>query len=195
CGRSIGWVGALAVFFAHALAGLISEDEQVRRAVSVAMAIAAWFVILPLSVTSLTTGLVQALGTAWGVFRHYWIVIKLFLTAVATIVLLLKLTPISALADAALRGPISTASHGDPQVALLVHAGGGLLMLLAATLLAIYKPHGLTRYGALKQLETAGPAAPDRKMPRWVTIAVSFVVILIVLIAAMLLAGTHGARS
>ncbi|UUZ65482.1 hypothetical protein LP417_13840 [Polaromonas sp. P1-6] len=70
---SVGWLGALAVFLAHALASLLSEDAQMVRAASLAMGVAAWFVILPLSLASLITGLVQALGTSWGLFRHYWI--------------------------------------------------------------------------------------------------------------------------
>src|SRR5687767_12928391 len=95
---SIAWFGALAVFLAHALASLMSENEQTVRAVSLAMGITAWFVILPLSLASLTTGLLQALGTAWGLFRHYWVLFKLALTAVATGVLLMKLDPIQYLA-------------------------------------------------------------------------------------------------
>lgn len=66
---SIGWVGALVVFFAHAVAGLTSSDEQIVRAVTLAMGITAWFVILPLGLATLATGLVQALGTAWGLLR------------------------------------------------------------------------------------------------------------------------------
>lgn len=68
---SVGWLGALAVFLAHALASLISQDEQMVRAASLAMGLTARFVILPLSLASLITGLVQALGTGWGLFRHY----------------------------------------------------------------------------------------------------------------------------
>lgn len=49
------------------------------RAAALAMGLTAWFVILPLSLAALTTGLVQALGTAWGSFRHYWILFKLLL--------------------------------------------------------------------------------------------------------------------
>ena len=99
---SVGWVGALAVFLVHALASLISQDAQMVRAASLAMGLTAWFVILPLSLASFATpGIVQALGTSWGFFRHYWILFKLLLTAVATIVLLLKLGSISSLTDLA----------------------------------------------------------------------------------------------
>lgn len=65
---SIGWVGALAVFLAHALAGVVSQDEQLVRAVSLVMGLTAWFVIMPLSLASLTTGLAQALGGSFSNF-------------------------------------------------------------------------------------------------------------------------------
>lgn len=82
---SVGWVGAVAVFLAHAIASTSSQDALLVRAACLAMGLTAWFVILPLSLTSLVTGLVQALGTAWGLFRHYWVLAKLLLTGLATI--------------------------------------------------------------------------------------------------------------
>ena len=41
------------------------------RGAYLAMDLIGWFVIVPLSLASLLTGLVQALGTTWGLFRHY----------------------------------------------------------------------------------------------------------------------------
>lgn len=194
---SVGWFGALAVFFAHALAGLISQDEQMVHATSLVMGLTAWFVILPLSLASLTTGLVQALGTAWGLFRHYWILFKLLLTAVATIVLLLKLGPISYLADAAAETTFSSADFVGLQTSLLVHAGGGLLVLLTVATLAVYKPVGLTRYGMRKQLERSDAGVSTAfgsttSTPRWVIVFGAIVAVMIVLIGAMMLAGGHG---
>jgi hypothetical protein len=61
---SLAWAGALAVFLAHALASLAADDVQVVRALSFAMAVTAWLVILPLCLASLGTGIAQALGTA-----------------------------------------------------------------------------------------------------------------------------------
>jgi hypothetical protein len=144
---SVGWLGALAVFLVHAVASLISQDEQMVRAASLAMGLTAWFVILPLSLASLTTGLVQALGTAWGLFRHYWVLFKLLLTAIATIVLLLKLAPFSYLAAVASGATFSSTDLTGLRTSLMVHAAGGLLVLLAAAALAVYKPAGMTRYG------------------------------------------------
>lgn len=178
---SVGWVGALAVFLAHAAAGALSPDEQIVRAASVAMGMTAWFVILPLSVATLATGLVQALGTAWGLLRHYWIVFKLMLTTVATIVLFLKLGPISSLAEAAATAQFSSADFVGLRMSILVHAAGGLLVLLAATTLAVYKPSGMTWYGAREQ-----------RTPVWVKIFSAIVVVLVLLVCIMLIGGEHG---
>ena len=86
---SVGWLGAVAVFLALAVAGLTSQDAQTVRAAYLAMELTGWFVLVPLSLASLLTGLVQSLGTAWGLFRHYWVLFKLLINVVATIVLLL----------------------------------------------------------------------------------------------------------
>jgi len=185
---SVGWLGALAVFLAHAVASVVSQDVQMVRAASLAMGLTAWFVILPLSLASLITGLVQAFGTAWGLFRHYWIVFKLLLTAVATIVLLLKLGPISTLADTAAQTTFSSGDLTGLRTSLLVHAAGGLLVLLAAATLAVYKPPGMTRYGMRKE----GGLGSAATAPRWVKVFGVIVIALVLLVAIMMLAGTHG---
>ncbi len=59
------------------------------RAAYLVMELIGWFVLVPLSLASLLTGLVQALGTKWGLFRHYWVLFKLLITVLATIVLLM----------------------------------------------------------------------------------------------------------
>src|SRR5262249_4290485 len=152
---SVGWIGALAVFLAHTIASLTSSNEQIVRAAWLAMGLCAWVVILPLSLTSLTTGVIQALGTAWGLFRHYWLIVKLLLTPLATGVLLLKLAPIDLLAEAASKPTFSTADLAGLQTSLLAHAIGGLVILLTTTVLAIYKPRGVTPYG-LRTLREEG---------------------------------------
>jgi hypothetical protein len=193
---SIGWIGALAVFFAHALAGLLTQDEQIVRAMSLAMGITAWFVILPLSLASFATGLVQALGTAWGLLRHYWILFKLLLTGVATIVLLLKLGPISYLAEEAAKASFSSVDLVGLRTSVLVHAGGGLLVLLTVATLAVYKPQGLTAYGMRKReldnVEQQSGSSPAMKTPRWVKIFGIVLVILILMVGTMSLLGGHG---
>ena len=85
---SVGSLGAVAAFLAVALAGLTADDERLARGLYPAMDLLAGRVVLPLILASLLTGVLQALGTPWGLFRHYWVLTKLVLTLVALGVLL-----------------------------------------------------------------------------------------------------------
>jgi hypothetical protein len=149
---SVGWLGAVAAVLALAIVGLASENPQKVRAVYLAMEAAAWYALVPLSFASLLTGLVQSLGTVWGLFRHYWVVSKLGINLIATAILLLytqTLRDLAALAADARSNDLGGLRTPSP----VLHAGGALLLLLVATILAVYKPKGLTRYGRRKALE------------------------------------------
>lgn len=193
---SIGWVGALAVFLAHSIVSVASPDVQLVRAAGIAMALTTWFVILPFSVASLATGLLQAWGTAWGLFQHYWVLIKLLLTLVATAVLLLKLAPIDALSTAASTASFSTNDFLELKTSLLVHAAAGLFLLLVATALAVYKPAGLiSRGAAILRRRSAGAVegdVPAARWPRWVRQFAAIGLLALLAVLAMLLFGGHG---
>jgi hypothetical protein len=65
------WMGAVVPYLALAATGLISRDVQVERAAYYSMALIGWYVLVPLSLAALITGLVQSLGTRWGLVRHW----------------------------------------------------------------------------------------------------------------------------
>jgi hypothetical protein len=69
---SVGFLGAVVAFLALAVVGLTGDDARSVQAAYVTMAMVTWYVIVPLNVAALLTGLIQSLGTAWGPFRHYW---------------------------------------------------------------------------------------------------------------------------
>ncbi len=144
---SVGWLGAVAVFLALAFTGLTSQDTQLARSAYMAMELSAWFIIVPFCLASLFTGLVQELGTKWGLFKHYWIVVKLFLTIVATIVLLFHMQPISYLAGLAADTSFSKIQQSGLQVQLIADAGAGILVLLAIITISVYKPWGKIKPG------------------------------------------------
>lgn len=148
---SVGWLGAVAAFLAQAVAGLNSQDPQMVRAAYIAMDLTGWYVIVPFCAASLVTGVVQGLGTTWGLFRHYWVLIKLLITIAATIVLLLHMQPASQLASAASAGTLAPGDLRGLRVQLVADAGAAILALLVATVLSLYKPRGLTAYGWRKQ--------------------------------------------
>jgi hypothetical protein len=107
-------------------------------------------------------------------------------------VLLLKLAPISFLAEAAAKATFSSTNFVGLQTSLLVHAVGGLIVLLAATVLAIYKPQGVTPYGLRKLREEGRTFEVAAGTPRWVKGLGSLGAILIVLALIMFLQGGHG---
>jgi hypothetical protein len=150
---SVGWLGAVTGFLALAIAGLTSQDAQRVRAAYVSMDLIAWSVILPFCFASLLTGLVQALGTAWGLIRHYWVLIKLIITAFASVVLLMHMQPISHVAGVAAVSPLSGADLRGVRIQIMADAGAAVLLLLVATTLGVYKPRGMTPYGWRKQNE------------------------------------------
>lgn len=149
---AVGWLGAVAAFLVLAIAGLTSEDAMMVRVAYLAMKLITWFVILPFSFAAPLTGLVMALGTRWGLLRHYWILIKFLITIFSTVVLVIHLQPISMAAGVAAVRTLPRTDLGL-QVQLAVAPAGALLLFLVNTTLAIYKPQGMTRYGRRKQRE------------------------------------------
>jgi hypothetical protein len=190
---SVGWLGAVAGFLALSVAGLTSQDAQMMRAAYLATELITWIVIVPLAFASILTGLVVSLGTQWGLFRHYWVLVKFVLTLFATILLLLHTRPIGVLAAAARETTFSTADVARLQIQLVGDAGAALLALLVNVTLSVYKPQGMTLYGRHKQHER--PVGPTRgsttSTPRWVKVLGIIAVGLIVLFVILHLTG-HG---
>lgn len=139
---SVGWLGAVAAYLVLALTGLATHDGGMATAAYRAMEVVGWTIIVPCSVAALLSGLLQALGTEWGLFRHYWIVAKISLTVPATAVLLLHIPSVSRMARLAMDTALVNGDFAQLRMQLVVHAVGGLLVLLAITALSVYKPWG-----------------------------------------------------
>jgi hypothetical protein len=149
---SVGWVGAVAAYLALDVTVATGHDAQTVRAAYVGMGSIARYVIVPLAFASLLTGLVMSLGTRWGLFRHYWVLISLVLTVIATAVLLVEVGVISSFADMA-ADPATSTERLRAMPSTLVHSVGGTVVLLVILVLNTYKPQGMTRYGWRKQQE------------------------------------------
>lgn len=150
---SVGWLGAVAGFLALAVAGLTSQDIQMVRAAFLAMNVTGWYVILPLCLASLLTGLVMSVGTKWGLFRHYWVTVKFLLTIISTLILFGFTQTLNNIGVLAANMTIPIDELRNLSQSPVIHSGGGLLVLLVITTLSVYKPWGRTRYGLRKQHE------------------------------------------
>lgn len=147
---SVGWIGAAFAYLALGLTAVRSTGAQTVRAAWIAMETIGWFVIVPLALASLLSGVVMSLGTHWGLLRHYWVLISLVLTAFAAGVTVLHMPDVSAIAARARVADDAAVTNlgGD-----LFHPGVGIVVLLLITTLNVYKPRGVTRYGQRRQRE------------------------------------------
>jgi hypothetical protein len=142
---SVGWLGGTLVFVGLSVVGLTSRDDQTARAAYLLMEPTARYVLTPLALASLVSGVIQSLGTPWGLLRHYWVGFKLVLTVFAVVVLLTYLDTLGHLAAVATDTDTDLRVVRDPSPGL--HATLAAIVLLVTTVLAVYKPPGMTRYG------------------------------------------------
>ena len=174
---SIGWVGAALAFLAIAGIGFTSDDPVKVRGAYLLMAPAAWFVLVPLAHASLLSGIALSLGTSWGLFRHYWVVLKLGITVFATVILLIYMGTFRQMAGVA-ADPVMdlpAVRNASP----IVHAVLALALSLTATVLGVYKPLGMTAYGIrrvdeqTRLVSSSGESAVgvDARTPRWIYLA------------------------
>ncbi len=162
---SVGWLGAAVAYLGVAVAALTSGESARVQAAYPVLKLVGWWVIVPMCVGTLLTGLVQSLGTRWGVVRHYWVVAKLALTLFMTAVLLGHLPAVSHAASLAPSQTAAAHGHGAMPMSTVVHASGGVAVLLAVTALSIFKPWGLTPIGRRWHAHRAGmPARPTSEL-------------------------------
>src|SRR5262245_36514651 len=188
---SVGWLGSVAAFLALSIAGLSSSDSQMVRGAYLAMHLTTWYVIVPFCLASLLTGVVDGLGTPWGLFRHYWVVTKLLLTVVATVILFVHTQPIDRVAAVVATTGLSPHDLLQVRRQLVGDASAALFVLLATTALSIYKPWGLTAYGVRVQMAAADDTrAAITRRPRPAGLyVVTAIIAFVVLIALLHLAG------
>jgi hypothetical protein len=119
--------------------------------------------VAPLAVLALATGLLLGLLTPWGLFRYWWVTIKLAITAVLTGVVLFVLVPrLGAAADAAAEPSPHLLTIGERLPFVIAPAVASALLLLMVVL-AIFKPGWRLRFrtsGETARLRTQADEPP-----------------------------------
>ena len=163
---SVGWLGAVVSFLALAIIGLDGKEAHTTQAAYLAMNAIGWSVIVPLALAALMTGVVQSIGTEWGLFRHYWVLVKLIFTTGATILLVVHMQPTGRLAAEAVQRVLSAADLRGLRVQLVIDAAGAIVVLLGVTALSVYKPWGMTTYGWRAQSQSRPESSAARAYRR-----------------------------
>lgn len=58
---------------------LSSGDPELVRGSYLSLREIGWYALVPFGFASWATGLIQSLGTTWGLLRHYWALLKLLM--------------------------------------------------------------------------------------------------------------------
>jgi len=152
------------------------------------------------------TGLIQSLGTQWGLFRHYWILAKFLLTILCITVLLFHqftaVAKAAKLVSGTAAGTLLRAELGGVGFVLVRASGLGILVLLVVMTLSVYKPWGLTRYGrwqyqpprSLRTLPVTPVSNPDNETTGdrpslGLKIALGVIGVIVVVVAVLHLTG------
>jgi hypothetical protein len=161
---SVGWIGTVASFLVLAGVELSSQNALLVRGTFLSMDVIAWTMILPLSLLSLLTGLILGFFTKWGLLSHYWVLAKLLVNLLASIILLMYVQSLGPLASVA---AASTASGADLMSLKgsdsVIYSSVALVALLVAVTLSVYKPRGMNRYGQRKQDEQRHRLVQERE--------------------------------
>lgn len=145
-------MGAAVGYLAIGIAAETSSSAATVRSSWIAMDLIGWLVIVPMAVGAFISGVALAAGTRWGLFRHYWVIFSLGLTAFATVVLLLHMPGVSLTADVARN---ATDAHVLSLGGDVPHPAIGLVVLVLVLILNVFRPAGVTRYG--RRSRSSGP--------------------------------------
>ncbi|MGW7341586.1 DUF2269 domain-containing protein [Streptomyces sp. NPDC054808] len=152
---SAAWLGlTLGLLALGVTAATNASPETVEAAVRCMKLFADWL-LLPLALLTLASGLVLSLGTPWGLARHRWVYTKFWLTLGTTVATFFALRPgVNSAVAAVAAGPLPDA--GDVLFGPVVSLSAYVFM----TVISLLKPWGLTRRGRRLRARAASARQP-----------------------------------
>ncbi|MGW2630284.1 DUF2269 domain-containing protein [Streptomyces chattanoogensis] len=140
---SVGWLGLTLGLLALGITGYTTASPDTAAVAYRAMKIFADWLILPVALIALVSGLVLSLGTAWGLARHRWVYVKFWLTLVTVLLSVFSLRPgIDHLAAQAAAGTPA------PDIGLLIAPAVATATYFFITAVSVLKPWGRTKRGS-----------------------------------------------
>jgi len=143
------------------LLGLSSLSGADPRTIYPAADLVGARLVAPLAVLSLGTGLLLGILTPWGLFKYWWVTIKLATTAVLTGVVLFVLVPRLGAAAEAATGLAPQLLTGAQRLPLAIAPAIASTLLVLMIVLAIFKPGWRLRRSHANQTARF-PSQPDQ---------------------------------
>lgn len=151
-GFSVSWLGACGAMLILSLIGMLTADVELRYAAYAFMHIFDLVLVIPLVLLSISSGLLVSLGTPWGLFQYWWVVIKLLISlGIVGFAGVQENFWVRGLAEQTAQN--RTAAVGAVALDLVICMVVFLVTLWAATILSIYKPWGRTQWGEAQYLK------------------------------------------
>ena len=142
CG--IGWMGVDIALLVLLLTARNSSDAALVASAFNAVRMIVPVAVPPLSVGILVTGLLLGLGTPWGLLRYWWVLVKLVLSLLMTVLVFTSLVPgvtsMAVLSTSGTSADAVRAGLGTLPTMLLFPPVVSFLMLGVAAILSIFKP-------------------------------------------------------
>ncbi|MFD0342787.1 DUF2269 domain-containing protein [Streptomyces sp. NPDC127117] len=154
---SVSWLGLTVGLLTLAIAAFSTGNPATAQAATRAMKIFGDWLIVPVALFSLLSGVVLALRTPWGLARHRWVWTKFWLTLITVALSIFSLRP----------GINEAAAHGAVDADLVVAPSVATATYLFVTAISVLKPWGPTRRGRrLRRSSGIGKGVDERTSGR-----------------------------
>ncbi|GAA1314316.1 hypothetical protein GCM10009647_041070 [Streptomyces sanglieri] len=154
---SVSWLGLTVGLLTLGIAAFSTGDPATAQAATRAMKIFGDWLIVPIALFSLVSGIVLALRTPWGLARHRWVWTKFWLTLITVALSIFSLRP--GIDEAAARGAVDIDLVVAPSVATATY--------FFVTAISVLKPWGPTRRGRrLRRSSGVGKGVDERTSGR-----------------------------
>jgi hypothetical protein len=132
---TVSALGADLVILVLGIVGLSGSDPMT---IYPAMSLVGALIMAPLAIASLASGVALARLTSWGLFRYWWVTIKLIVTSLLTLLVIFVLVPrVGGAARAVAAGAALTDSE---RLQLVLTPAMGSTLLIGMIALAVFKP-------------------------------------------------------
>ncbi|MDT9692004.1 DUF2269 domain-containing protein [Streptomyces sp. P9(2023)] len=153
---SVAWLGLSVGLLTLGITAYTTGDPSLTEAAYRAMKVFADWLLAPVAVVTLVSGLALSLGTPWGLARHRWVWIKFWITLATAAATVFALRPEIAHAAAA----------GVPDSSLVAAPVVSTTAYLFMTAISVLKPWGLTRRGRRLRVSASSRKAVDGRSLR-----------------------------
>lgn len=158
---SAGWLGLTLGLLALSLTAATTRSAPMAEAACRSMKVFTDYLVIPLALLTLVSGLVLSLGTPWGLARHHWVYTKFWLTLITLTASIFALRP-------GVNSAAETLSSGGTLAVPLDLVMGPIVSFttyLFMTAISVLKPWGLTRRGRrLRVLASSRKVLDERSL-------------------------------